>query len=434
MRHVQTRAGVRAARGVRAMSGTPRARRARGQATADAGSTATIAGERRRFPPCPPPPHHRRRACSRSTPCSAVAAGHRRLPDRGAGPGAGRDRQPVLGAGPPGRARRHGVGADDLAGVAVTHIHLDHAGGVGDVARAFPEATVYVHEKGARHLADPTGWSIRPPGSTGRLLDSLYGRLDPTPAERIHVLADGEEIEIGPGPGPDHGRLARPRQAPPGPARLRQRDPLRRRRGRGPRCPTPGCCARPPRRPDFDLDQALTRWHVSRPAGRAASPWPTTACSSTRSPWSRPRRRCACGRRRPSGPAGTGRTSPTALSARFDPLLGDIDPAHKEKLETLNGVHSNAAGFRRWLDTRQGLILRPVEQAPPEGLCCRDVICRDSISGGVIGLTHQTTSLALSSSWRSSKSSREMRPSARSSCRAANSSSRRVWSTSPGRG
>src|SRR3954453_18553082 len=34
------------------------------------------------------------------------------------------------------------VGPSDLAGVAVTHIHLDHAGGVGDVARAFPEATV----------------------------------------------------------------------------------------------------------------------------------------------------------------------------------------------------------------------------------------------------------------------------------------------------
>ena len=61
---------------------------------------------------------------------------------------------------------RLGLGPSDLAGVVVTHIHLDHAGGVGDVARAFPRATVYVHEKGARHLVDPTGWSHRRLGST----------------------------------------------------------------------------------------------------------------------------------------------------------------------------------------------------------------------------------------------------------------------------
>ena len=78
--------------------------------------------------------------------------------------------------------------------MAVTHIHLDHAGGVGDVARAFPEATVYVHERGARHLADPERLVRSAALVYGDLLDSLYGRLDPTPAERIHVLEDGEEI------------------------------------------------------------------------------------------------------------------------------------------------------------------------------------------------------------------------------------------------
>jgi glyoxylase-like metal-dependent hydrolase (beta-lactamase superfamily II) len=51
-----------------------------------------------------------------------------------------------------------GAGLDpaDLAWIVVTHIHLDHAGGVGDLVRTFPNATVVVHPAGARHLADPT--------------------------------------------------------------------------------------------------------------------------------------------------------------------------------------------------------------------------------------------------------------------------------------
>src|SRR3954466_160620 len=93
----------------------------------------------------------------------------------------------------------HGVAATDLAGIAVTHIHLDHAGGVGDVARAFPNATVYVHERGARHLVDPEKLVNSAAMVYGALLDTLYGRLDPTPAERIHVLEDGEDIDVGGG-------------------------------------------------------------------------------------------------------------------------------------------------------------------------------------------------------------------------------------------
>src|SRR5438477_6697479 len=92
----------------------------------------------------------------------------------------------------------HGVDANDLAGIAVTHIHLDHAGGVGDVARAFPNATVYVHEKGARHLVDPTRLVNSAAQVYGELLDSLYGRLEPTPQARVHALEGGEEIRIGP--------------------------------------------------------------------------------------------------------------------------------------------------------------------------------------------------------------------------------------------
>ena len=92
-----------------------------------------------------------------------------------------------------------GLAAADLARVVVTHIHLDHAGGVGDVAVAFLEATVYVHERG------PATWWTRPSWCDsaamvyGDLLDTLYGRLTPTPAARVHVLADGEEMDVGGG-------------------------------------------------------------------------------------------------------------------------------------------------------------------------------------------------------------------------------------------
>ena len=52
---------------------------------------------------------------------------------------------------------RLGIGPGDLATVVVTHIHLDHAGGTGDIAAMYPQAEIVVHEEGARHLADRAG-------------------------------------------------------------------------------------------------------------------------------------------------------------------------------------------------------------------------------------------------------------------------------------
>ncbi len=49
-----------------------------------------------------------------------------------------------------------------------------------------------------------------------------------------------------------------------------------------------------------------------------------------------------------------GRDIAEALDVAFSGPLAGTDPAHREKLDTLNGVHSNAAGFRRWLEQRQG--------------------------------------------------------------------------------
>jgi hypothetical protein len=47
-----------------------------------------------------------------------------------------------------------------------------------------------------------------------------------------------------------------------------------------------------------------------------------------------------------------GRDIAEALDTAFAGDVSGVDAMHRDKLDTLNGVHSNAAGFRRWLDTR----------------------------------------------------------------------------------
>ncbi|HYV00731.1 MAG TPA: MBL fold metallo-hydrolase, partial [Actinomycetota bacterium] len=91
-----------------------------------------------------------------------------------------------------------GLGPLDLAHVVVTHIHLDHAGGVGRVAARFPRATVWVHDRGAPHLADPT----RLVASAARLygeqrLHELFGPVDPVPGERLRSVGEGDSVRLG---------------------------------------------------------------------------------------------------------------------------------------------------------------------------------------------------------------------------------------------
>lgn len=89
-----------------------------------------------------------------------------------------------------------GVGPDDLDAIVLTHIHLDHCGGTGDLARAFPRARVYVHERGARHLAEPDRLVTASHAVYGDKAP-LYGGLAATPADRITVAPDGFELDLG---------------------------------------------------------------------------------------------------------------------------------------------------------------------------------------------------------------------------------------------
>ncbi|GAC1444144.1 MAG: MBL fold metallo-hydrolase [Mycobacteriales bacterium] len=92
-----------------------------------------------------------------------------------------------------------GVGAQDLATIVVTHIHLDHAGGVGTLAAAFPNAEVVVHERGARHLVAPGRLVASARRVYGEVMDTVFGDLLPTPAERVRALADVGAVDLGGG-------------------------------------------------------------------------------------------------------------------------------------------------------------------------------------------------------------------------------------------
>lgn len=94
---------------------------------------------------------------------------------------------------------RLGLAPADLATIVVTHIHLDHAGGTGDMAALFPNAEIVVHERGARHLADPSRLMRSAAQVWGDRLDSLFGRMSPTEAARIRAVAETGEIDLGGG-------------------------------------------------------------------------------------------------------------------------------------------------------------------------------------------------------------------------------------------
>ena len=100
----------------------------------------------------------------------------------------------------PGPGSCLGALLDGLAGraprvIALTHIHLDHGGATGALVRRFPDAEVWVHERGAPHLADPARLLASAARLYGDDMDRLWGEMLPVPAERMRVLAGGESLD-----------------------------------------------------------------------------------------------------------------------------------------------------------------------------------------------------------------------------------------------
>ncbi len=90
----------------------------------------------------------------------------------------------------------HGLSLADVKGLLLTHIHLDHAGASGTIVRENPDITVFVHERGAPHVIDPS----RLLESAGRLyadaLQRLWGEVASVPEANVRVLQGGEVLDL----------------------------------------------------------------------------------------------------------------------------------------------------------------------------------------------------------------------------------------------
>ncbi|MBD8873749.1 MBL fold metallo-hydrolase [Rhodanobacter sp. DHB23] len=90
-----------------------------------------------------------------------------------------------------------GLAAPDVDWLILTHVHLDHAGGAGELMARLPNARLVVHPRGARHMIDPSQlWAGASAVYGERVMESTYGRLRPVPAERVVEAADGHVVDL----------------------------------------------------------------------------------------------------------------------------------------------------------------------------------------------------------------------------------------------
>jgi glyoxylase-like metal-dependent hydrolase (beta-lactamase superfamily II) len=250
-----------------------------------------------------------------------------------------------------------GLGPLDLRWIIVTHIHLDHAGAVGDLAVDFPNATVVVHERGARHLVDPSRLIDSASRVYGPLLDGLYGRMIPVPEDRLIAAGDGFRVDVGNGrvlvlvdsPGhAKHHHAVLDEQT----GTLLVGDAV------GVLLPDLGVLrpATPP--PDFDLEQAvhsLRRFAELRPEHMVLTHYgPVADAQATLAEAEDMLHRwveVAAKVIEEASDAGIDDVA-AALAEAFALDPETLSEGIREKAEILNGVHSNAAGIVRYLRQR----------------------------------------------------------------------------------
>jgi len=93
--------------------------------------------------------------------------------------------------------RTFGLRPSDIDALVVSHIHLDHAGGAGFLLESMSQARVYVHERGFKHLVDPTRLVASARDAIGPGEADLFGTMRPIPAERVVAVKNRDRLALG---------------------------------------------------------------------------------------------------------------------------------------------------------------------------------------------------------------------------------------------
>ncbi len=92
-----------------------------------------------------------------------------------------------------------GVAPKEIKYVILTHIHLDHAGGAGELIKHMPEARVIVHQKGARHLVNPERLMKSFASTMGERMVRKTGPVTPIDQEKVTAVSGDEIFKLGKG-------------------------------------------------------------------------------------------------------------------------------------------------------------------------------------------------------------------------------------------